>query len=163
MSGGETQWDSSVREGTHFNQPASGDGGGAWESRALTSTPGQWGAIPTAQPGPTGSGKERMFSSKRTLNFLVLPSWKKPFYPRPTQPAQKRFKRGAAIACVTGMLMGLWAHSGLPSQPCSREERFAEKQEFDITLRSYLLKLWDADWNLAWSKTDCISSLKSSD
>lgn len=46
----------------------------------------------------------------------------------------------------------LCAHSGLPSQPHSREGRFAEKQGFNITLRSYLLKLWDADWNLAWSK-----------
>lgn len=69
MSGGVTRWDTIVREGTHFNQRVPDDGGRACESRAQTSAPGQWGAIPTAQAGPTSSGKERIFSSKRTTEF----------------------------------------------------------------------------------------------
>lgn len=142
MSGGVTRWDTIIREGTHFNQPVPGDGGRACESRAQIPTPGQWGAIPTAQAGPTSSGKERIFSSKRTTEF---PSTAKPerslFIQGQLSPLGKRFKHGAGIACVTHTLLGLCVHSGLPGQPCSREERFAEKQGFNITLRSYLLKL----------------------
>lgn len=81
MSGGVKKWSSTVREGTHFNQPASDGGGTVCESRAPTWTPGQWEEIPPAQAGPTGSGKERTFSSKRTPELPSAPELEEPFYP----------------------------------------------------------------------------------
>lgn len=159
MSGGIIQWDSTAREGTHLNQPQVVVG----EHRRAEPQPQPLGreGNPSCTGWPHWQRQRKNFQLQKN-HWISQCCWagRSLFI----QGQLSLLRKGSSVVQNCLSLACWWVCVFIQGcQPCSREERFAEKQGFNITLRSSLLKLWDTDWNLAWSKTDCISSPKCSD
>lgn len=112
MSGGIIQWDSTAREGTHLNQPQVVVG----EHRRAEPRPQPLGreGNPSCTGWPHWQG-QRIFSSKRTTGFPSAAELEEAFLSKANSACSEKVQAWCRIACVTGMLMGLCVHSGLPA------------------------------------------------